>query len=134
MSDKLMHAISFEDKLRSGYYTRIGFSKSRFGAIERSLISQQVKEKFVGTFNEIQAEIDKKIGEAKENHEKRLIEYYEKEKQLLDEFKRDMIENSGLTNHPKVEECYKLAWEFGHEEGLQSVASFFDKLDELLKP
>jgi len=134
MSDKLMHAISFEEKLRTGYYTRIGIPRRRFGAEERSAITKIVQNSFVGTFNDIQSEIDRRIGEAKDEYQKNNEEYHKKESELLQEFKRDLIANSGLTGHPKANQCYELAWEFGSEEGLPSVARFFDKLDELLKP
>ena len=59
--------------------------------------------------------------------------YRAEQGRLQEEFKRDLFEEHGVTDHPKAERCYALAWEKGHSAGLQEVANFFDDFVDLIK-
>lgn len=39
----------------------------------------------------------------------------------------------GLTDHPKLDALYQLAWEHGHSSGFDEVANYFREFAELLK-
>ena len=51
------------------------------------------------------------------------------EKQAL---KEELCHEHGVTFHPKAEQCFELAWEFGHAAGLGEVRSYFEQLVVLL--
>lgn len=39
-----------------------------------------------------------------------------------------------VTNNPKADMCFAIAWEMGHASGIDEVASYFEMLVELIKP
>lgn len=47
------------------------------------------------------------------------------------EFKAECFEVYGLTNHPKAEEMWEMAWEEGHPAGLYEVEAWIQRLAEL---
>lgn len=51
---------------------------------------------------------------------------------LTEEFMKDLIEEFGLTGHPKAQQAYNLAWERGHSGGLHEVYSNMGDLAPLL--
>jgi hypothetical protein len=57
--------------------------------------------------------------------------YQEEAKRLQDEFKWDLINKYGLTNHPKVEKIFNKAWELGYSNGYEDVEFYFKDLVEL---
>ncbi len=59
--------------------------------------------------------------------------YSEEAARLQAEFKVDLIEEHGVTGHPKAERVFNLAWEYGHSSGLSEVADYFDDLVGLIK-
>lgn len=40
---------------------------------------------------------------------------------LQDVFKQDMFEELGITNNPRREKLFEIAWEMGHSEGYSGV-------------
>jgi hypothetical protein len=48
-------------------------------------------------------------------------------------FKKDVLKEYGLENHPKAEEVYAFAWQEGHAYGLSEVAIWVSKLADLVK-
>ncbi len=59
---------------------------------------------------------------------------YNKESgKLLDEFRKDLFEEFGVTDHPKVDRVYQIAWEKGHAHGLSEVYIEFSDIVELIK-
>jgi len=133
MSNTSMQELSFSDKLKSGYYINVKLPQRKFGAEERRAISDAVKNNFVGTFQQIQEEIDKKINEAKHLAEEINEKYYQRQRDLMDEFKRDLIADHNLTNHPKADKCYFLAWDLGYSVGLHEVSKYFSELKTLIE-
>lgn len=49
------------------------------------------------------------------------------------QFKKDAIAYVSITGHPKAEDCYSLAWAYGHSSGLSSVLEHLEDFAELLK-
>jgi hypothetical protein len=48
-------------------------------------------------------------------------------------FERDLFAYYGVTNNPKKNQCYQIAWEMGHAHGINEVASHFSDIVELIK-
>jgi ribonuclease HIII len=59
--------------------------------------------------------------------------YMDRQNQLYKEFKRDLLEYHGVTDHPKANKAFEMAWEKAHGSGYQAVMDAFDDLVELLK-
>lgn len=62
-----------------------------------------------------------------------VLAYQAESTRLQREFKHDLLEDHGVTNHPKAELCFKLAWEYGHDSGLKEIANCFDDFVDLIK-
>jgi len=67
---------------------------------------------------------------ALEGYEAEMVEYNqqkaaydERKNELYAEFKKDLLEEFGLTNHPKAEQIFSYVWEKGHACGLSDVYS-----------
>lgn len=61
-----------------------------------------------------------------------LAVYNKRNAELHAEFKADLIENAGLTGHPKTELLFSKAWDHGHAQGYGSVEYWFNDLAELV--
>jgi len=59
-------------------------------------------------------------------------EYREKENALVALFKKDLLEELGMTSHCKAEKLWDLAWEHGHSSGLGDVAIYAEEFSELM--
>ena len=60
-------------------------------------------------------------------------EYYEEESRCYNQFKQDLFEEYNVTNNPRAEKCFSMAWERGHSSGYESVANEFGELVELIQ-
>lgn len=60
-------------------------------------------------------------------------EYLQGEHARENQFKTELFAEYGMTNHPKAEKCYNLAWENGHAHGFSEVAVHFAEYAELVK-
>jgi len=76
----------------------------------------------------------------KELFEKRLeqvkkirIEYWKQCNDIDAQFKKDLIEYYEITDHPKADRAFEIAWEYGHSDGCYNVALVMDDLVELMK-
>ncbi len=59
---------------------------------------------------------------------------YNKEAARLEaEFRRDLFEFHGVTDNPKADLCYSIAYDKGHADGFCGVASYFSDLVQLIK-
>lgn len=65
-------------------------------------------------------------------YKKHLQEYNKEQSELHEEFKRDLFEEFGVTNHPKVHKMFNYAWEQGHAYGFSDVHSCFSDIVELV--
>ena len=59
--------------------------------------------------------------------------YNDRSNVLEHQFKLDLIAEFGLTNNPKAEKCFALAWNYGHSAGYSEVYNYFSELVELIK-
>ena len=50
-----------------------------------------------------------------------------------DEHKAKMASECNLVGHPKLDQLYSLAWEYGHSYGYSEVAMYFRDFSRLLK-
>lgn len=48
-------------------------------------------------------------------------------------FKKALAEEYGVVGNPKFEQCYSLAWSFGHSSGFSDVENYFAQLVDLIK-
>lgn len=60
-------------------------------------------------------------------------EYNDESDRLLRKFKEDLFAYHGVTNNPKRERCFELAWDYGHSSGKGLVAQHFEELVTLIK-
>ena len=67
-----------------------------------------------------------------EAHNKARAEYNKAESAMIDQFKRDALDDLGLLNHPKADLLFSKAWEHGHSSGLHEVYSWMDDLSDLI--
>lgn len=58
--------------------------------------------------------------------------FREEEDRLRNEFKNDLIIESGLELNPKAELLFQKAWDLGRSDGLYSVVERFEDLAELI--
>jgi len=65
--------------------------------------------------------------------EEKKLRYSNREHALIEEFKKDLFQEFEVTDNPKAEKCYRLAWEHGHSSGLADVASYFGDFVELIR-
>lgn len=64
----------------------------------------------------------------------RLVDLYNiRQRKLEDKFKIDVLAEYGLTDHPKAEAVFALAWEEGHSCGYSEVEIWVGRLAELVK-
>lgn len=59
--------------------------------------------------------------------------YREDESRLYDEFKADLFECHGVTNNPKAQRAFEIAWDHGHAGGFSDVETYFSDLVDLIK-
>lgn len=58
--------------------------------------------------------------------------YRDEDKRLYEQFKKDLFEEYGVTNNPKVEQAYSLAYAYGHSCGLNFIQAYFSELVDLI--
>ena len=58
--------------------------------------------------------------------------YNAEEKALYVKFKKDALQDVGLTGHAKAEAAFSLAWEYGHSSGYHEVYRYLCDLSDLL--
>lgn len=60
------------------------------------------------------------------------LEYNVEDTRLYNKFKQDLFEYYEVSNNPKKDLCFSLAWEHGHSEGYPSIIVWFDELVDLI--
>lgn len=68
-----------------------------------------------------------------ERYSAELKAYRENEARRYAEFKADLLEELGVTGHPKADKLFRLAWEMGHSGGFGDVTSYAHDMVELIK-
>jgi hypothetical protein len=59
--------------------------------------------------------------------------YEEENKRLKDEFRRDLIAEYEMTNHPKANKIFDKAWELGRSSGYKEIEYYFQDLVSIVK-
>ncbi len=70
---------------------------------------------------------------ALEQHARESDAYNTERCQLEKQFKIDLLAEHGVTNHPKADAAYSMAWDRGHSSGYSEIALEFGELVDLLK-
>ena len=68
-----------------------------------------------------------------ERYKSHQLQYTDEKHKLHEEFVNDLFENFNVTNNPKRQKAFDLAWEKGHANGLEEVYNEFYDLVELIK-
>jgi hypothetical protein len=72
-------------------------------------------------------------GKEDPNREALIKAWKEDRCRLEAEFKRDLLDDLGMTDHPKADHLYDLAYQYGHASGYSEIYNYADELAELLK-
>jgi hypothetical protein len=75
--------------------------------------------------------VEKVVDEAALMMQRRL--YGAETGRLEAEFRRDLLEEHGVTENRKASRCYAIAYEHGHSAGFSEIASYFDEIVDLIK-
>lgn len=59
--------------------------------------------------------------------------YSKDEGRLCEVFRLDLLEENGVSYHPKADKVWQLAWAHGHSAGLYEVLYYFEEFVELIK-
>ena len=62
----------------------------------------------------------------------RIDEYRLEEKRLYDKFKKDVMNEIGLTNHKKAEKIFLRTWNEKHANGYEEVFTYLKDLVDLI--
>jgi hypothetical protein len=54
------------------------------------------------------------------------------QKKITEDFKKAILAEYNIANHPKAEKLWEIAWSHGHASGLHEVAYWIDELAVLL--
>jgi hypothetical protein len=57
--------------------------------------------------------------------------YQEENLRLQEEFRKDLIEKYNMTGHPKANQLFDKAWDFGCSLGYDAIEDYFQDLKEL---
>jgi hypothetical protein len=69
----------------------------------------------------------------KERYNEEVARYRESQKRLDKEFKDDLFEHLGITNNPKANDLYHIAYELGHSSGFSEIANYAYDLVKLIR-
>ena len=60
-------------------------------------------------------------------------EYDDERNKLHQEFQNDLFEEFSVSDNPKRNRCFELAWEHGHPSGYEEVYNYFGDFVELIR-
>lgn len=83
--------------------------------------------------NTLSARASGLYAKAKAKYKSDMEEYRGKSKQREAEFKTDLLEEYGVTDHPKADKAFSIAWDIGHSNGFSEIEHYFTELLPLLK-
>lgn len=61
------------------------------------------------------------------------LAYNKESARLYTEFRKDALEHVGLTDHPKADKAFALAYSNGHAQGYSEVLNLLEDYAELVK-
>lgn len=62
-----------------------------------------------------------------------ITEYKKEDSRLYWQFKNDLLKELGITDHPKAQRLFDIAWDKGHSMGYSEVYSEAEELADLLR-
>jgi cell division septum initiation protein DivIVA len=124
--------LSFQQKLNTKYYYDVKIPYPGILGKKYDDAEILIKKSFIGTFEEIQKEIERVKTEIKAEYDKTRRDIWETENRLKEEFKRDIEEDYGTGNNSKKDLLFNKAWEMGHGNGYNSVKDYYDNLVDLI--
>ena len=112
---------SVDEKLNDGDYK----NKLEYPARDKFYIVENVETKHFGSkeFKKIDTErftLARKV-------------YNAETARLDNEFKTDALAELGITNNPRAERAYSIAYDLGHDSGIHSVWQYLCELVDLIK-
>lgn len=69
----------------------------------------------------------------KQEYENQVKPLRDEASERYDEFKRDLFDEYGVTDNPKRDKCYAIAYEYGHSSGCGEIHSYFCNIVELIQ-
>jgi len=60
-------------------------------------------------------------------------QYNDESVSKFQEFKTDLLDEHDVSDNPKADKAFEMAWDYGHASGYNEVASHFESLIELIK-
>jgi hypothetical protein len=99
--------------------------EEKSGSVTGSITKSHLNQKYLNAV--IQEVLDEDGYKA---HQK---QYTEEKHKLYEEFVNDLFENFNVTDNPKRQKAFDLAWEKGHANGLEEVYNEFYDLVELIE-
>lgn len=83
--------------------------------------------------NKVKQHIDFGVYETNIPYEKEYLkEYREDQRKRNEQFKKDLLTALGITDHPKAERLFEIAWDHCHSNGLTEILYYAAELSELL--
>lgn len=96
-------------------------------------VKKELAETTVGTLKEIEEIIEAEYQKRYSEYMALRKKYNEELAELYQEFLKDLAEENGLTDHPKLEKLESMAYYRGHSGGLQEIRCVYEELMELIK-
>lgn len=76
-------------------------------------------------------QINEEIDKIKENYKKECSKYNKEGRRLYNLFKKDLLDEYCLTNHPKADSIFSYCWDRGHSGGYYEVECIIMDLSKL---
>ena len=113
--------VDLGERIRSGYYeSKVPFPARTDYVIVEEIETQRLGKQTLKGFDE-------------EGYRKARDAHNADEQRLHTEFRKDALADCGITDHPKADKCFALAWEHGHSSGYHDVLNHLREFSELIK-
>jgi hypothetical protein len=87
---------------------------------------------FTGTLLQVREEREATEIRLKNEYNLAVNHYRNEDNRLFLQFKQDLAEDFGVTDNPKVDKLFSLAWEHGHISGHSDVYNYYSEFVELI--
>ena len=117
--------MNIEERLKEGYYTNFGevVPRPKKPVLTSRATPKQARE-YADALEKYSQDLASFLAYCKERDKQVSI--------LYEQFKVDLKEDLGITDHPKAETLFDLAWEYGHSGGYREVYNYALDLVDLL--
>lgn len=123
-----MKPLSYYEKIAICYPNKKQYEKVYFYKKGRLI---GIKEQFDDDFKEPE-NCAKEIIFDEVSYQSHLKLYQEEVLRLRNEFRRDLFEKYEMTGHPKANQCFDMAWDFGQTSSYGDVEDYFMNLIGLI--